>query len=376
MVLVLLGFVSSSPALAATVVVDPGGGGDALTIAEGLALAADGDTMLIEPGAYTESGLATRLDSLEIAGAGPSVTIIDGTSSDGTALPSLCRNVNISGVGFVADPTDWWSGVAQEHAGWDGADTDVSSVVGCRFEAFSDPISIFGGYDTLCVLDSVFYDDKRGVVGSDHSTDDLHIENNVFLDVLGGPAVSLESADGDPIANHHTIVHNTFVNIWTLVSRSGGDGYPASLTFAGNTALQSHHGVSIGHERGDTIADNVFAEVDGGFLATTYADEHNNIEQDPLICDWREGTAGGGGPALGSRVAGDRLGAGRRRCQQHDRSPWGGATPGWRPRRHLAARRRGVRVRPGRSLQPFRVPRRHRRGQRDRGQWRRGQRYA
>jgi hypothetical protein len=308
MVKALLVIIGGSPARAATIVVDPLGGGDALTIAEGLALTAEGDTLQIEPGLYPESGLATDLTSLDIIGAGPTETVIDGTGSGGVTLLTYGRNVNISGVGFVADPADWWSSDALEHSGPVGADTDVSSIIGCRFEGFSTPISIYGGYDTLYVLDSVFYDNKRGVVGSDHSTSDLHIENNVFLDVLGGPAVWLEGADGDPIANHHSIVHNTFVNTWTLVSRSGGDGYPATLTFAGNTALLSHHGVGIGTDRGDTIANNVYYEVDGDLLATTYADEHDNLEVDPLICDWRKGMQpedadlrlGAGSPAIDS----------------------------------------------------------------------------
>lgn len=45
----------SSASGATTWVVDPGGGGDATTIGGGLALASSGDTVLVEPGVYTEN---------------------------------------------------------------------------------------------------------------------------------------------------------------------------------------------------------------------------------------------------------------------------------------------------------------------------------
>lgn len=68
------------PLLANTIVVDPGGGGDATTIQEGINLASFGDEVLVVPDTYyenliMESGIALRSMS------GPEVTIVDGAGS-------------------------------------------------------------------------------------------------------------------------------------------------------------------------------------------------------------------------------------------------------------------------------------------------------
>lgn len=68
-------------ASANTIVVDPGGGGDAVTIQGGIDLAQDGDEVLVLPGLYVEN-VAWEGKSVTLTGAdGPAVTTIDGHGS-------------------------------------------------------------------------------------------------------------------------------------------------------------------------------------------------------------------------------------------------------------------------------------------------------
>ena len=57
MIITMILVLSRATSLATTVRVDPGGGGDALTIQEGISLTSDGDTLLIQPGLYLEDEL-------------------------------------------------------------------------------------------------------------------------------------------------------------------------------------------------------------------------------------------------------------------------------------------------------------------------------
>ncbi len=65
------------PASGRTIRVDPQGGGDALTIREGISLTADGDTLFITSGTYHENGLVADR-SILIVGEAPDWPIIDG----------------------------------------------------------------------------------------------------------------------------------------------------------------------------------------------------------------------------------------------------------------------------------------------------------
>lgn len=68
-----------------TIVVAQDGSGDATTIGDGVALAADGDTVLVRPGTYVERVHVAR--TIAIAGDGPRAEIIVRSPADGTTLP-------------------------------------------------------------------------------------------------------------------------------------------------------------------------------------------------------------------------------------------------------------------------------------------------
>ena len=220
-------------------------------------------------------------------GAGPTETIIDGTGNPELELLTIGRNVNVEGIGFIADPTNWWTETAIYYAsGGEGEVTDVASISNCRFEGFGQTIQVYDWFDTLYVLDSVFYDNKTGVVTGWHETSSVHVENNSFGD--GGIAVYFEIKYGDFDDTHHVIVNNTFIAAWAPVYRGGSSD--ATLTFSGNAVYATNSGVRISRDRGDEIKDNIYFDlVDDFDPGIPVADMSNNIEADPLLCDWKAG---------------------------------------------------------------------------------------
>jgi hypothetical protein len=69
---------ASTPAWGATWVVDQGGGGDATTVAGGMALASYGDTVLVNPGTYHTNNVV-MVDGVVLTSAGgPDATTLDG----------------------------------------------------------------------------------------------------------------------------------------------------------------------------------------------------------------------------------------------------------------------------------------------------------
>ena len=86
--------------VAATIVVDQSGGGDALTIADGMALLADGDTLPLRAGTYYDEWSVTPVDNLTIMGEGSDITVWDGldveVSACGYGGPSRFRTSRFS----------------------------------------------------------------------------------------------------------------------------------------------------------------------------------------------------------------------------------------------------------------------------------------
>ena len=83
---------------ATTWVVDPSGAGDALTITDGVALAADGDTVEIRAGTYYESDVYSSSENLTIRGDGAETTILDGSLSPGMTALGLHATTALEGL--------------------------------------------------------------------------------------------------------------------------------------------------------------------------------------------------------------------------------------------------------------------------------------
>ncbi len=172
--------VLSLPALAAEIVVDPAGGGNATTIQGGIELAASGDTVSVLPGTYTENidfqartisvvgwgGSAVTI--LQGVGGGPVVRIESGegvgtrlagfTISGGDASVSADTTFAGGGLYVQAVPVALSDLVFHDNVASFGGGAMLSSAIGaeiddCRFEGNTSPVAgglyIYGGEATI-----------------------------------------------------------------------------------------------------------------------------------------------------------------------------------------------------------------------------------
>lgn len=178
---VLLLVLVGSPAFPATWVVDPGGGGQATTIAGGLALASAGDSVVVVPGTYYENRLLMKSDVALTSQSGPDFTTIDGSD----AGPILwCQGVNaaatIQGFTFTHARGDSVGGaivclaVSSPRIVGNIFVNNTSlygAAIGCA--AFSSPI-----VEDNVITDNVAFAECGGVLGLHYC--DLVVRNNVF----------------------------------------------------------------------------------------------------------------------------------------------------------------------------------------------------
>jgi len=164
---------------AVTIRVDHAGGGDHLTIQDGIAAATAGDTVLVWPGVYTEYvEMASSADGVILRSfAGPSVTTINGSSVDSRITVSckhLSTGARIEGFRVTGTSTATSVGVMDvyqstlevhscvitEGAGLNGIAAQFSdvSIVGCTISGVGAPDSpggaVYADNSHVCITNS------------------------------------------------------------------------------------------------------------------------------------------------------------------------------------------------------------------------------
>ena len=95
-------FILVQPAFPATIVVDQGGSGDAVTITDGASLMSNGDTLLIRAGEYAEDWVNfSGLSRITIQGEGEGISTVT-VVEDAEIGFSVSQGVNIADLSFVA----------------------------------------------------------------------------------------------------------------------------------------------------------------------------------------------------------------------------------------------------------------------------------
>jgi hypothetical protein len=171
------------PCYAATWIVDPGGGGDALTINEGIALAAVGDTVLVKPSTYFENVVMGDGVAL-VSELGWGATIIE-PAVDSLPIVTCLNLPNKATIeGFTIR-----GGHAQVGAGL-YCENVLPNVIACRLTdnraidgAGMACIGCGGGLVAGNTFDLNYAYDRGGGVFCDRST--LSFENNTFTGCEG-----------------------------------------------------------------------------------------------------------------------------------------------------------------------------------------------
>ncbi len=226
-------------AQAATWTVDPAGGGDATTVAEGVALLTDGDTLRIAAGTYDVVGVRVDAANVTFEGAGRDSTIFDGSSiSDSSADHGLAvvganveirsltlRNYGTPGTGNGTALSIGKSGIVSNCAFWHNStgvilgysEAEETTIVDTMFAQNGFGIFILEDFDVLRIEGSTFQDNDTGLEYSmlTHNTmlfNRLSIINNTFVNdgqsiVFGGNATESRTSDRTYILE---IVNNVF----------------------------------------------------------------------------------------------------------------------------------------------------------------------
>ncbi len=271
---------------AATIVVDQSGAGDALTVTEGVALLAEGDTLLIRAGTYDEDSILSYVDDVTILGEGADVTVIENTDlSDLDAGLMVWGNVVVSDLGFRGH----MEGLAYMEVYNEGGEVGVFER--CVFEDDVYGVVLANSEGELYIYDSIFRDLEGAVQSIQHATRDVHIENNLF--VGNETAIDFESMTNDFEGTVHDVVHNTFIENYISVAR-GMNSANISVVNIHNNVFHSGDYV---YEMGETAAEKssfhnnlVGDEVGSVFwkYGGEVTDSVGNVTGDPLFVDFSD----------------------------------------------------------------------------------------
>lgn len=249
----------ASVVLADSYVVDESGAGDALTIAEGLSLLADGDTLEIRGGVYYESHLWTEATDVTISGAGSSNTIIDGSmaSLDDEYLLSIVSG-EVTGVGFTGRPLGY--GLSIPSASFEGSGVRVAN---CNFEGLWTA-TVFSDTSTV-EIDSVLFGGNERAIWVYRGVEYLTVVNSVFLG-NDRPFYVNEPSSG-PRGLYWTIAHNTLVgNTIGVDLEQGSSNYWGTpyVVIANNVIAAADMGIYVQGYNGTAfsgyIKNNLIAE--------------------------------------------------------------------------------------------------------------------
>ncbi len=276
-------FILVQPAFPATIVVDQGGSGDAVTITDGASLMSNGDTLLIRAGEYAEDWVNfSGLSRITIQGEGEGISTVT-VVEDAEIGFSVSQGVNIADLSFVA--TEWSSDAVE--IGYTGGSTSV--IERCRFEGFQTGIWLTAA-DEVSFESCTFVDCECAI--DPYSNGGLVLlENNLFLGNSGGYC-----GGGTTYAGTSTveIVHNTFVGnyvgVWV-----GEDWWESTVTIANNVFASGTYSWAITENSDD------YDEIANNLVATTITEgaydedrnkvdpwEHDTLVADPLFVDFSD----------------------------------------------------------------------------------------
>ncbi len=295
-----------SLAEAATFTVDPAGGGDATTIAEGVALLSEGDTLSIAAGTYAAYNIQISAPGVTIEGAGWERTIFDGALGSEEELASglaiTTDGVTVRGIGFrnyLSDST-YRYGVAVD---------GVATIADCAFiRNFSGVLlargAVYGSPSRTSIVNTLFTDNTEAAIFTTEHIDVLHVESSVFINNERGVYFRQQTNGG---FNEITIVNNTFVGTsemgaisigWNTYGFSPDHAYQTSIVnnlFAGGLVRWD---LSLGDYSGASteVLNNVYAptttaRVDEGeqIIVEDYDyTESDNLEAEPTFVAWTD----------------------------------------------------------------------------------------
>lgn len=196
------------------IVVDQSGGGHYETISEALAMAADGDEILVRPGTYVEAVVIDK--DVTLRGDGPVERIIITAPEDGPTSPLWQGVLNADPYALLVASAD-------------------ATISGLTFEGLGSEVILDGGSPT--VSDSVFNDVGWAFDGTDLGPNG----SSIVITGGGSPLISgNEIRNGGPIAifdrSNATIRSNTLIGGPHLYLASFGD----AVTIADNTVDGTH----------------------------------------------------------------------------------------------------------------------------------------
>ena len=266
----MMGLILASTASAATWVVDAYGGGDVLTVAEGAALLANGDTLEIREGTYDVEDVYTLAENVSVIGDGWERTILDGSNAKsmvlavnaGAYIEGLTVR-NSMGFGLIANDAIISSCAVLSNANGGIFSYSVSifnsilalNLTGIQFEYTSSDIS---------VENSLLIDNSDLAVGFVYhgyleACQEYRFHHNLFI----GSSVGL--GPGDPSASCHGGTGATLIatnNIFLGMPTSWGNDYAWTAIFSNNVIGASTVEDCIWAGSDVTCTDNLVADPD------------------------------------------------------------------------------------------------------------------
>ena len=264
-------------AAAATIVVDPSGGGDTVTIGEAAALAVQGDSVEIQPGTYFEEDVDFN-EGISILGAGPELTMMDGASALDYGMYIRPGTV-LSGVGFTGYQ-----------------------------EAGLVAISMFEGEGSIQIQDGGFWSNRVGIMAETTVWTEISISNSRFAEQGFSGVQTYDFSGNLSVENCQFIDDYVGVAFGVWTTEEGSTARVNQSTFVGAknaiyatsasgkaVNLYAFNNVFAGGAVSWNISDDVSGEVShnltgvdlttGALNQSTTLDDSTNSSGDPLFAD-------------------------------------------------------------------------------------------